>query len=154
MSTLECHSPKQHRGAVLATELLGLAEILAADEPTISLEAASCPRFHVDRIGIRMLVTYRGPGTGWLPDAQVDRRWLDAAGMGCPDEQNGVMPQVAEVLQVPTWAVALLKGEAWPKAEGFGVVHRSPNPKGVPRVLLRVDMLSQEPIEAQEAKVT
>jgi hypothetical protein len=37
----------------------------------------------------------------------------------------------------------LLKGEAWPGAQDFGAVHRSPDPAGERRVLLRIDMLSQ-----------
>ena len=32
-----------------------------------------CRRFHVDRTRLRLLCTYRGPGTEWLADEQVDR---------------------------------------------------------------------------------
>ena len=98
---------------------------------------------HVDRVGVRMLVTYSGPGTEWLADADVDRARLGEAGQDLPDDQNGVMRPGAVIRSVAPFAVTLLKGEAWPGAEGFGAVHRSPDPGGAPRALLRVDMLSQ-----------
>lgn len=125
------------------------AELLCADELMVSLESpeeAMCPRFHVDRVGVRMLVTYVGPGTEWLPNEHVDRRLLGDAGHGRPDNKSGLMRPGAEVQQVSPFDVVLLKGEAWPGAENFGAVHRSPDPKGQRRVLLRVDMLSQSPV--------
>ena len=125
------------------------ATLLAADELMISFEAptgASCPRFHVDRLGIRMLVTYRGPGTEILPDEFADRSWLGPAGHGLADEQTGVILPSAQFVHADPFDVVLLKGEAWPNAEGFGVIHRSPDPKGAPRTMLRVDMLSQLPL--------
>ena len=137
----------------LAADIFGLtemfAELVCADELMVSLESpdeATCPRFHVDRIGIRMLVTYVGPGTEWLPDEHVDRRWLGSPGHGRPDEKSGLMLPGSEVQRVSQFDVVLLKGEAWPGAEGFGAVHRSPDPVGKRRVLLRVDMLSQSPV--------
>ena len=94
-----------------------------------------------------MLVTYCGPGTEWLPHHHVDRRWLGEAGMGRPDDQNGVMRDGSTVRRAPAFGVVLLKGEAWPGARGFGAVHRSPDPGGTQRTLLRVDMLSQQPVD-------
>ncbi len=129
------------------------SDLLAADELMVSLEAptgASCPRFHVDRVGIRMLVTYRGPGTEILPNPFCDRAWLGPAGHGLADEESGIMRPGAEIVTVDPFSVVLLKGEAWPQAEGFGAVHRSPNPEGVERTLLRVDMLSQRPLEGSD----
>jgi hypothetical protein len=86
----------------------------------------------VDRTGIRLLCTYRGPGTQWLPDAGVDRQRLQ--------EVPGDYPAVAEA---PAFAVVLLKGSAWPGNESRGAIHRSPPvPAGAaPRVLLTLDAL-------------
>ena len=39
---------------------------------------AMCPGWHVDRVGIRLVCTYQGPGTQWLGDQNVDRRDLRA----------------------------------------------------------------------------
>ena len=122
------------------------AELLQAEDLMVSFEGPeerTCPRFHVDRVGVRMLVTYSGPGTEWLADADVDRARLGAAGQELPDDQNGVIRSGAVIRSVAPFAVTLLKGEAWTGAEGFGAVHRSPDPGGAPRALLRVDMLSQ-----------
>ena len=130
------------------------SELVCADEVMISLESpddATCPRFHVDRVGIRMLVTYLGPGTELLPQGQVDRNWLGDAGHGLVDEESGLMLPGAEVQQVSAFDVVLLKGEAWPGAENFGAVHRSPDPLGQRRVLLRVDMLSQSSVATVDA---
>lgn len=102
---------------------------------------ATCPRFHVDRVGIRMLVTYRGPGTEILPEAHVDRRWLGAAGHGMADEESGVIRPGAAVVSAEPFTVVLLKGEAWPNTEGFGAVHRSPRPVDGPRTVFRVDLV-------------
>ena len=122
------------------------AELVCADELLVSLESpedATCPRFHVDRVGIRLLVTYAGPGTQVLPHEHCDRSWLGDAGHGRIDEETGLMRPGAEIQQFSAFDVVLLKGEAWPGADGFGAVHRSPDPGEQRRVLLRVDMLSQ-----------
>ena len=123
------------------------ADCIEAAAAMVVLEEPSeptCPRFHVDRVGIRMLVTYSGPGTEWLEESDVDRRWLGAAGHGLPDDQNGVLRDGAEIRSIAPFSVALFKGEAWPGAERRGVVHRSPDPRGAPRVLLRVDALNPD----------
>lgn len=139
-----------HGAAALAADAVAVcelfAELVAADELLVSFEepdSRTCPRFHVDRVGIRLLVTYLGPGTEWLADEHVDRSWLGDAGHGRLDEETGVMLPGAEIRQAPPFAVVLLKGQAWPGAQGRGAVHRSPDPAGRRRVLLRVDMLSQ-----------
>lgn len=122
-------------------------DLVKAEAAMVVLEGpseATCPRFHVDGVGIRMLVTYSGPGTEWLDESDVDRRWLGAAGHGLPDDQNGVLRAGAEIRSLDAFSVALFKGEAWPSAEGRGIVHRSPDPCGAPRVLLRVDALDPD----------
>lgn len=131
------------------------AELVCRDELKVSLESpdeATCPRFHVDRVGIRMLVTYVGPGTEWLPHESVNRRWLGSPGHGLADEQSGLMLPGAEVQRVSRFDVVLLKGEAWSGAEGFGAVHRSPDPVGESRVLLRVDMLGESAVGVAEGE--
>jgi len=51
-------------------------DLLGYQRVAVRLEVirrAMCPRFHVDRTGIRLLCTYRGPGTEWLEEGQADR---------------------------------------------------------------------------------
>ena len=90
---------------------------------TLRLETTDrdgCPRFHVDRTHLRLLCTYRGPGTEWLTDDQVDR---DTQGRGEPNERivRFGKPERFE----PFW-VGILKGDAYPGNAGRGLVHRSP----------------------------
>lgn len=61
----------------------------------------ACRKFHVDAVGLRLLVTYAGPGTQWT--------------LGDPEE--------APPHQVPAGAVALFRGKARP---GGHALHRSP----------------------------
>ena len=121
-----------------------LAELLDAETIGFRLEVvgkAMCPRLHVDRVGIRLLCTYRGPGTEWLEDASVDRRFLGAASGGQPDETSGLLLPGHRIEAIPPFAVALLKGSLWQGNGGRGIVHRSPaiGAEQSPRVLLAMD---------------
>lgn len=126
----------------LLTEVLG--ELLDATTIGYRLEVvgkAMCPRLHVDRVGIRLLCTYRGPGTEWVEDASVDRRFLGAASGGQPDETSGLLLAGHRIENIPPFAVALLKGSLWQGNDRRGIVHRSPAiaTEEAPRVLLAMD---------------
>jgi hypothetical protein len=135
--------------AALAADIALLAEILGEllDATTIGfrlevLGKAMCPRLHVDRVGIRLLCAYRGPGTEWVEDSTVDRRFLGAASGGQPDETSGLLLAGHRIEAIPPFAVALLKGSLWQGNGGRGIVHRSPAlaDENVPRVLLAMDV--------------
>jgi hypothetical protein len=83
---------------------------------TVTTDA--CSLFHVDRVRLRLLTTYVGPGTDWLD--------VTAA----PD---------ARIRHLPEGAVALLKGSLWPGSPGCP--HRSPPIAGTGRhrLLLSID---------------
>jgi hypothetical protein len=126
----------------LQAEILG--ELLDAASIGFRLEVvgqAMCPRLHVDRVGIRLLCTYRGPGTEWVEEASVDRRFLGAASCGLPDEESGLLLAGHRIEAIPPFAVALLKGSLWQGNGGRGIVHRSPAVavEQAPRVLLAMD---------------
>lgn len=132
----------------LAADIALLAEVLSEllDATTIGFRLevvgkAMCPRLHVDRVGIRLLCTYRGPGTEWVEDASVDLRFLGAASGGQPDETSGLLLAGHRSESIPPFAVALLKGCLWQGNDGRGIVHRSPAlaDEDVPRVLLAMD---------------
>lgn len=132
----------------LAVDLTLLAEMLGEllDAPTIGLRLevvrqAMCPRLHVDRVGIRLLCTYRGPGTDWVEDASVDRSFLGAASGGLPDDCSGLLLPGYRFESIPPFAVALLKGNLWQGNGGRGIVHRSPAipDNQLPRVLVALD---------------
>ncbi len=99
------------------------------------IESTMCPRFHVDRVPVRLLCTYRGTGTEWLPEPLVKR----------PTEPGPLPEQSVKAHQIqrlPTGAISLLKGEAWEGNEGRGLVHRSPAPEEGSRLVLGLDWLA------------
>ncbi|MFC0712021.1 DUF1826 domain-containing protein [Azorhizophilus paspali] len=97
-----------------------------------SLETAMCPRFHVDRVPLRLVTTYCGIGSQWLHEGAMARARLGDASA-----------EPSEAQQIGTGAVALFKGEKWLGNEGAGIVHRSPRPApGEPRLLLTLDWLA------------
>ncbi|MDP3379391.1 MAG: DUF1826 domain-containing protein [Brevundimonas sp.] len=91
---------------------------IAGTDWRVRLETAverTCPAFHEDAVRLRLLVTYRGPGTEWAPE--------------------GLEGTIA---QVPTGAVAAFKGRAWPSLQR--VLHRSAKATArQPRWLLALD---------------
>jgi len=94
-----------------------------------------CPRFHVDRCRLRLLCTYRGPGTEWLEHDQVDRRALIS------HQPNEAILRHGQAQRLGPFQVAVLKGERFPGNAGLGLVHRSPPiaGTGTVRVLLCID---------------
>lgn len=103
-----------------------------------TLEKPMCPRFHVDRLGCRLITTYAGVATEWLPHAYVDRARL--AG-----QEAGLCAREQDIQRLDPGDVALLKGEGWEGNEGRGIVHRSPAmPAGEKRLMLTLDILSRE----------
>lgn len=106
------------------------------------LNAAMCPKFHVDKTGIRMLCTYIGQGTEWLDDAYADRSKLGMATVKMDDSDSGLILNHRGVHQVPTFAIALLKGSLWQGNHMRGIIHRSPAVKdNQTRILLALDAI-------------
>jgi hypothetical protein len=91
-----------------------------------ALDRAMCPRFHFDRIPCRLVTTYHGVATEWLPHQLVDRSKLGAGNQGKSDEQSGLFDSTDDIRQLSQGDVGLLKGEFWHNNEGAGLVHRSP----------------------------
>ena len=91
-----------------------------------ALDRAMCPRFHFDRIPCRLVTTFHGVATEWLPHQLVDRSKLGAGNQGKSDEQSGLFQSLDDIRQLNQGDVALLKGEFWQDNEGAGLVHRSP----------------------------
>jgi len=78
---------------------------------------------------------YRGPGTEWLTDVQVDRV---AQASGAPNE---CIIRFGEPSQFDSFWVGVMKGNAYPGNAGRGLVHRSPPiaGSGQTRVLFCLD---------------
>lgn len=89
-----------------------------------------CRKLHVDWVLLRMLTTYIGPGTEWLPDVAVNREHVGASSC-CPSDANRAIMRDPHALRRATAGeVLLMKGEAWPGNSGRGLVHRSPPIEG------------------------
>lgn len=106
------------------------------------LDRAMCPRFHVDKIPCRLITTYTGSATQWLPDYTVDRSKLGTGNNGLPDELSGIYQSDKDIQQLNNCDVALMKGELWEGNENAGLVHRSPSLRaGEKRLLLTLDFI-------------
>lgn len=132
----------RHLPAPMAADIARMVRLYAGMVATrtvaLRLDAVAddgCAYFHVDHVGVRLLCTYRGAGTLWLPDDAVNRT---ALGTG---NNDAVSAGPGRVRSLATGHVALAKGEAWPGNRGRGLVHRSPpaDAKGPPRLLLVLD---------------
>ena len=120
-------------------ELFGLEKIGLR---LCALERAMCPRFHVDNIPCRLLTTYGDTGTEWLSEDNLDRSKLGRGNNGMPDEISGIYSDERRIHKLNSYDIALLKGEAWPKNKGKGLVHRSPTvDEANPRLLLSLDFV-------------
>ena len=107
-----------------------------------SLNHAMCPRFHVDNVPCRLITTYQGIATEWLPHNVADRSKLGTGNNGKPDSQSGIYQNESHIQQLMQGDVALLKGEAWVGNEGKGLIHRSPQLYDqASRLILTIDFI-------------
>lgn len=98
------------------------------------LQQPMCPRFHTDHVALRLLVTYAGTGTEWLPQAPAAGSSDSFSGNSSPSAaaKSANQPQ-----QISAQQVALLKGSAWQGNQQGAILHRSPAAAG--RLLLSLD---------------
>ena len=91
-----------------------------------------CRKFHTDINDLRLLCTYVGPGTLWLPDEAIDRNMLTAS-------TQELLIEEQHIQQVATGDVVLLKGALFENSNP--ILHRSPaiEASGATRFLLRID---------------
>ena len=75
-----------------------------------------CRRYHIDNVPLRLLVTYAGQGTEWLPDEFANKR---AYANGEPNER--IIKDISKKQFVGEWDIALFKGGP------EGLLHRTPD---------------------------
>jgi hypothetical protein len=95
-----------------------------------------CRFFHTDRIGLRLLCTYCGPGTEWLPEEAVNR---GALGSG---DNRAIASDDRRIERLRPYWVGFFKGDLHPDRPARGCVHRSPpirHRHGLARILLTID---------------
>jgi hypothetical protein len=93
-----------------------------------TLEHAMCPRFHTDNVAIRLITTYYGLATEWLPDQLADRRALSTSRASQINTLGAIVASEEHIQRMAAGDVALFKGELWEGNEGHGIIHRSPAP--------------------------
>ena len=95
----------------------------------VPLSSAMCPSFHVDNIPVRLVNTYLGEGTEWLPKESVVTSPViglnEANTQGLLKNRLGQRYQESSVKQMNAFDVGLLKGKSWQGHEEFAAVHRS-----------------------------
>jgi len=105
-----------------------------------TLDRAMCPKFHVDRVPCRLISTYSGIATDWLPHHAVNRNALGQGSKTKTDQELGLYESAEDIHRLRAGDVSLLKGESWLGNEGGGLVHRSPSiSEGQKRLLLTLD---------------
>ena len=92
-----------------------------------AIDKPMCPRFHADHLKCRLVTTYYGPGTQWLPNSLVNRNKLGHGNNGLADDISGLFSKKSDIENLDVGDIGLLKGEAWDNNEGLGLVHRSPH---------------------------
>lgn len=93
-----------------------------------TLEHAMCPRFHTDNVAIRLITTYYGLATEWLPDQLSNRTALGTAFARQINTPSAITKSENHIQRMAAGDVALFKGELWEGNEGRGIIHRSPAP--------------------------
>jgi hypothetical protein len=118
----------------LAKEFIQFTE---SSEIGIKLEIVttdSCKFYHVDMLTYRLITTYAGATTHWMPNEYVIR-----SGLGQQDNTKAVTNENL-YHTLPKYSVGIMKGEK--QNEGKGLVHRSPPlVAGQERLILRMDVL-------------
>ena len=89
----------------------------------------ACQRYHIDNVPLRLLVTYYGKGTEWVPDSAVDRLAYDS---GMPNNKILTNNNARKFLNA--WDIAIFRGGP------DGLLHRTPDAAlNTPSILLRLD---------------
>lgn len=133
--------PKAAEPLVEDIQLLAEAMAYLFDTDTVGLrlrllDAAMCPRFHCDNLPVRLVTTYSGPGSEWLPESAVNRAGLGAPGADKPE----ILADRGAIQRLQPGDIALLKGSGWVGNEEHALVHRSPElSSGQKRLLLTID---------------
>jgi len=88
-----------------------------------------CSRYHIDNVPMRLLVTYMGQGTEWLPNEIANRAAFEE---GLPNEK--IVKDSSKIKSIKTFNVAIFRGGA------TGLLHRTPDSAlKNPSILLRLD---------------
>ena len=103
-------APQQATELIADVRLLAKAVACLFDVEAVGirmrlLDGAMCPRFHCDNLPARLVTTYSGPGSEWLPEQALER-----AGLGKPEPgKPEVVLDASAIRQLAEGDVCLLK---------------------------------------------
>lgn len=127
------HLPDHPGRAALEDDVRALITRFCALAPFGSVRAklhavhhGQCRKFHADYVGLRLLCTYAGPGTEWVPDEAVAREELGIYDEDIDAANDRIVPDRTRVRRADIGDALLLRGNAW-RAGARGAVHRSPS---------------------------
>ena len=94
-----------------------------------------CRRFHTDANKLRLLCTYKGPGTEWVKPDNINFDLPHCSG-------NEMIINEHEIQQTKPYDVVILKGALHEHRDAPLILHRSPSLENqdTKRLLLRIDM--------------
>jgi len=101
----------------MAAVSIAFARLL--DSETVGLRLSSkrgCQRYHMDNVPLRLLVTYYGAGTDWLPDHAADVQAYEA-GM----DNTDICTNESQIQSMQPWDVGVFRGAP------HGLLHRTPD---------------------------
>ncbi|EKJ84977.1 uncharacterized protein DUF1826 [Leptospira meyeri] len=98
-----------------------------------TIETTQCPLYHVDFLSYRMICTYIGPSTQWIPNFNADRNHL-----GC-GRNNHLVKDFRLVRETENFDVILMKGDTHPNDPNNGCIHKSPEIINGSRIFIRID---------------
>ncbi len=118
------------------------ADLTGATELGLRLETVDrgmCRFWHTDKVSLRLITTYFGPGTQWVANHDV---WRDRTKQHSDGDTFLVLRPNAPVQVFEPFDVGVFKGSPWP-APHEAIVHRSPRVEpGARRLLLTLDPLA------------
>lgn len=118
--------------AILLARLAHLADARRLRVSFGAVRTDQCRKFHVDYVRYRLVATYVGPGTEWVPDEAVRREALDHP-PDCPcDANKEIVREASAIRHAVPGEVIVMKGARHPNHPG--AVHRSPPIEGTGRV--------------------
>ena len=125
----------------LAHQLASLLDCLHLDAQLYTQRSDGCRKIHSDYVSLRIMCTYAGPGTDWLPESDLVREHLGPSKLDAETANLKVIREGARLQRCGTGDILLLKGERFPGNLGRGAAHRSPplEADGATRVVLKID---------------
>ena len=120
-------SARDWLGTDVSVLLARFADFSGAKQLRVSFGAVrtdQCRKFHVDNVRYRLLTTYVGPGTEWLPDDAVRREALGQPSKDPDDPNKEIVRDPSAVRRAVPGEVVVMRGSRHPNQRG--AVHRSP----------------------------